>query len=192
MHVPERAGEVVRFSVVDWSGGKEAAVVTPWALEDEEEGKEEVKAPAASTAPATSRKRTRCATPLMMDESSHDSGDGFVRVGTIGSLHLKPQRGAPMKAREHLTLVEQEGIAGDAHAGALSPRQLLLASSPIMSSLGLEPGALAENIVLELDATHGESWWPPPSGSVVRIGGAAGALETRAAPGETIAARRCV
>ena len=164
VHVPDQLGERVRFSVVDWSGGEETATVTPWELLDEPTETE------GSVATAASRKRARFTTPHM--SAGSDEG-GFVRVGSVGALHLKTERGAPMTPASGLTLVTHEGIAGDVHARALSPRQLLFHASPIRDALGLQPGQLTDNIFVELDAGTAATWWPPPSGSVVRLGGAA-------------------
>jgi len=45
------------------------------------------------------------------------------------------------------------GLAGDMHADPLSPRQVLLASAGAYSRLALPPGALGENLLLDLDTS---------------------------------------
>ncbi len=50
---------------------------------------------------------------------------------------------------DELTLQRGRGVTGDVHANVGSPRQVLIASAPYLEQLGLEPGELQENIVLE-------------------------------------------
>ncbi len=56
------------------------------------------------------------------------------------------------------------GLAGDMHADARSPRQVLLAGAPAYRSLGLPPHALRENLLLDVDTAA------MASGTVLRIG----------------------
>ncbi|GAB4468399.1 MAG: hypothetical protein OHK0037_25940 [Elainellaceae cyanobacterium] len=41
------------------------------------------------------------------------------------------------------------GIEGDAHARVGSPRQVLVASAPVLKAFGLQPGDLRENVLLD-------------------------------------------
>lgn len=79
-------------------------------------------------------------------------------------LTWRPARGQPPLAAASLRLLAGLGIAGDLHADALSPRQLLLASSQAYADLDLPPHALRENLLLDLD-TAGLG-----SGAVLRVG----------------------
>jgi hypothetical protein len=64
-----------------------------------------------------------------------------------------------------LRLIAGVGISDDVHADALSPRQLLLASSAVYDDFDLPPHALRENLLLDLDtACLG-------SGTVLQVGG---------------------
>ena len=88
--------------------------------------------------------------------------------GVVRGLFVKPRRGEPVEPREQLSLLEHRGIEGDAHLDALSPRQVLLQSSVCAARIGASKmGQLSENIYF--DAAPG-SFWPPPSGSVLRLG----------------------
>ncbi|WOB42312.1 MOSC domain-containing protein [Thermoleptolyngbya oregonensis NK1-22] len=66
-------------------------------------------------------------------------------------LHLftKTASGKPPTPCDRLWLRRGLGIDGDAHARAGSPRQVLLASAPVLMEHGLRPGDLRENILLD-------------------------------------------
>ena len=65
---------------------------------------------------------------------------------------------------DSLHLLAGVGIAGDLHADALSPRQLLLASASTYADLHLPAQALRENFLLDLDTSR------LASGTVLQIG----------------------
>jgi len=67
----------------------------------------------------------------------------------IERLFVKPARNEPMRAVEALALVARFGIAGDIHAHKLSPRQVLVTLTSELDALGLAPGTLYENLVIE-------------------------------------------
>jgi alkylated DNA nucleotide flippase Atl1 len=71
--------------------------------------------------------------------------------GVIDGLYLKPRRGGASVEAAALSCVAGLGIAGDAHANSLSPRQVLLTLSSELEQLGIAPGALQENIVIACD-----------------------------------------
>lgn len=105
--------------------------------------------------------------------------------------------GTPAPANmQRVEAIAGRGLAGDIHADARSPRQVLLAGTVAYNTLALPPHSLRENLLLDLD-TAGLS-----SGTVLRIGSraslrlnfqceACGSLEQHA-PGLTraIGARR--
>ncbi|GAB4133426.1 MAG: hypothetical protein Fur0046_04210 [Cyanobacteria bacterium J069] len=66
-------------------------------------------------------------------------------------LHLftKPTSGEPPVPTDQLTLRRGVGIEGDAQARVGSPRQVLLASAPVLAAFGLRPGDLRENVLLD-------------------------------------------
>lgn len=79
-------------------------------------------------------------------------------------LFAKRQKGHPLEAAESLTLRRGLGIVGDVNAAVGSPRQVLIASQPVLQSVGLAPGYLRENILTDgLVETL-------PSGQVVQMG----------------------
>jgi hypothetical protein len=72
-------------------------------------------------------------------------------------------RGAPC-AVPNVAALAGRGLAGDVHADALSPRQVLLAGSPAYARHGLPPHALRENLLLDIDTADFVS------GTLLRIG----------------------
>ena len=85
-------------------------------------------------------------------------------IGSVAGLASRSARGLPSVAAESLRLLAGLGIAGDMHADARSPRQLLLASGAAYDDLGLPPHALRENLLLDFDtACLG-------SGTVLQVG----------------------
>jgi len=56
------------------------------------------------------------------------------------------------------------GLAGDMHADPLSPRQILLAGAPAYARHGLDPRALDENLLLDIDTAA------LPSGALLQVG----------------------
>jgi hypothetical protein len=87
------------------------------------------------------------------------------RIGTVLALAV---RGAQTgrTAAECVEALAGLGLSGDLHADARSPRQVLLAGAPAYEVLGLPPGVLRENLLLDID-TAGLA-----SGTIVQVGGA--------------------
>ncbi|MFQ3616037.1 MAG: MOSC domain-containing protein [Cyanobacteriota bacterium] len=84
-------------------------------------------------------------------------------------LHLfaKTAAGHPPAPCDRLWLRRGLGIEGDAHARVGSPRQVLLASAPVLAAFGLQPGDLRENVLLDGAAEE------LVSGQVLQLGDAA-------------------
>jgi MOSC domain-containing protein YiiM len=79
----------------------------------------------------------------------------------LASRRTRAQQPAPF---DSLVLRAGVGIEGDAHADALSPRQLLLAGTPVYEALSLPPHALRENLLFDSDTSC------LGSGTVLQIG----------------------
>jgi len=73
-----------------------------------------------------------------------------------------------VKPVEALNVQRGHGVVGEAHAQAGSPRQVLLASAPYLQELGLAPGDLQENIVV--DGALDEAVERLGSGRVLQLG----------------------
>lgn len=78
--------------------------------------------------------------------------------------YTKPARGGRMRHSELLCLRAGEGIVGDCNRACGSPRQVLIASEPVYRALGLEPGTLRENFLVDGEIERFRS------GQVLRIG----------------------
>jgi len=133
---------------------------------------------AANTGPdpdpaSCSSRQQRVRSPYFsaVSTAAAQSNSGFAAgdvVGKVRALFVKPERGASMQSVETLSLIAREGIDGDVHRSALTPRQcLVLSSRPDVA-----PGAFRENILVEFAPGK----WPPPSGSVMHLGGDGAAL----------------
>lgn len=86
------------------------------------------------------------------------------QVGTVLALAVR-EPGARTPTRcERVQALAGYGLAGDVHAAARSPRQVLLAGAAGYDALGLPPVALRENLLLDLDTAG------MVSGTVLRIG----------------------
>ncbi|TWI67636.1 hypothetical protein IP91_01753 [Pseudoduganella lurida] len=85
-------------------------------------------------------------------------------IGTVRALALRTALARPPVPVDTACAAAGVGLAGDAHADALSPRQLLLAGTPAYGRFGLPPGALRENLLLDVDTAH------LPSGTLLRVG----------------------
>ncbi len=85
-------------------------------------------------------------------------------IGHIEALALRPAHGAPPQDVERALAIAATGLAGDVHADALSPRQLLLAGSPAYRGLDLPPHVLRENLRLDVDTARLRS------GTVLQVG----------------------
>ena len=71
-----------------------------------------------------------------------------VKSGTVRALFVKPEKGGkpiPLETAD----VSAAGLAGDYHTGSASRRQILLMSGAILDELGLQPGSIFENVVVD-------------------------------------------
>lgn len=87
-----------------------------------------------------------------------------MNIGHIKALALRTKAGSPPRQVACADAIEARGLLGDAHAGRLSPRQLLLAGEGVYRDFALPMHALRENLLLDAE-TAGLA-----SGSVLRIG----------------------
>ena len=88
-------------------------------------------------------------------------------MATVGGLFISPERGSGRsEPREHVRAIESQGLEGCAH-GNPPRREVLLASQEHLDALGVEPGAIRENVTVAGADVH--SW---PLGQRVRVGGA--------------------
>jgi hypothetical protein len=85
-------------------------------------------------------------------------------VGQIKALATRTARGSPPLRVASVRAITGQGLAGDVHADALSPRQLLLAGSKAYESLSLPDLALRENLLLDVDTSQ------LLSGTVLQVG----------------------
>lgn len=86
------------------------------------------------------------------------------QVGSVLAVAVRGAGTAAPAGRDCVMALAGRGLAGDRHAAPRSPRQVLLAGAPAYQALALPPGALRENLLLDLD-TAGMA-----SGAVLRIG----------------------
>ena len=85
-------------------------------------------------------------------------------IGSVRGLALRPA-GAGRRERVDLArALDGLGLAGDVHAEALSPRQLLLADASVYQDYSLPANALGENLLLDLDTASLQS------GAVLQVG----------------------
>ena len=93
----------------------------------------------------------------------------IVSCGNVVALSLSERKGTRKENRSHVTLVENWGVEGDAHAGNWHRQVSLLAMESIQKirarGLDVHPGAFAENIT-----TSGIDLASLPLGTVLRIG----------------------
>ncbi len=90
--------------------------------------------------------------------------------GTVVSVNTSTEKGVPKVPQDSITLVEEHGVDGDAHASSTWHRQvslLSMASIERMMEQGVEvkPGDLAENITVEGFDVH-----TIPVGTRLKIG----------------------
>lgn len=90
-------------------------------------------------------------------------GSGDRMASSIAHLFVKPDHGQPMEPRQSVDAVSGKGLVGDAAFGT-TRRQVLLIDAETLSSFGLLPGDVRENIV-----TRGVSVRGLPSGSRIEI-----------------------
>jgi MOSC domain-containing protein YiiM len=86
-------------------------------------------------------------------------------MATVAALFVSPERGsARSEACERVLAIEGHGFEGCAHANP-PRREVLFASKEHLDAVGVEPGAIRENITVEGTDVHG---WPV--GQRVRVG----------------------
>ncbi len=84
---------------------------------------------------------------------------------TIASLQICPGNHLPMTAVESARAIENLGLEGDRHAKPDSKRQVLLMEAETLEKLGLQIGAVKENIT-----TRGIGLMELPIGTRLRMG----------------------
>jgi MOSC domain-containing protein YiiM len=77
--------------------------------------------------------------------------DSSMHIGTIVALSIRSGQAAAPHRVDAADAIAGTGLAHDAHADPLSPRQVLLAGAATYAELGLPPLALRENLLLDLD-----------------------------------------
>jgi len=88
-------------------------------------------------------------------------------MATVVGLFVSPERGSGRsEARERVLAIESQGLEGCAHANP-PRREVLLASKEHLDAVGVEPGAIRENVTVEGMDVH--EW---PVGQHMRVGGA--------------------
>ena len=88
-------------------------------------------------------------------------------MATVAALFVSPGRGSGVsEPRERVLAIESQGIEGCAH-GNPPRREVLLASKEHLDVVGVEPGAIRENVTVEGTDVH--SW---PVGQRVKVGAA--------------------
>ncbi len=87
-------------------------------------------------------------------------------IGYIKALAIRSPGARTPAAVDSAGVLAGQGLAGDKHANALSPRQVLLASASAYADLSLPAHALGENLLVDLDTAA------LASGTVLRIGDA--------------------
>jgi MOSC domain-containing protein YiiM len=88
-------------------------------------------------------------------------------MATVVGLFVSPERGSGRsEARERVLAVESHGLEGCAHASR-PRREVLLVSKEHLDAVGVEAGAVRENVTVE--GADVQQW---PVGQQVRVGGA--------------------
>src|SRR3989337_2274766 len=88
-------------------------------------------------------------------------------MATVAGLFVSPGRGSGRsESRERVLAIESQGLEGCAH-GNPPRREVLLVSKEHLDAVGVEPGAIRENVTVEGTDVH--SW---PVGQRVKVGGA--------------------
>jgi len=88
-------------------------------------------------------------------------------MATVAGLFVSPGRGSGRsEPRERVLAIESQGFEGCAHANPLR-REVLLVSKRHLDALGVEPGAIRENVTVE--GADVQSW---SVGQLVQVGGA--------------------
>jgi MOSC domain-containing protein YiiM len=88
-------------------------------------------------------------------------------VATVVGLFVSPERGSGRaEARERVAAIAGHGLEGCAHANP-PRREILLASKEHLDAVGVEPGAIRENVTV--DGADVQAW---PVGQRVQVGAA--------------------
>jgi MOSC domain-containing protein YiiM len=88
-------------------------------------------------------------------------------MATVSGLFVSPARGSGRSdARERVTAIAGEGLEGCAHANP-PRREVLLVSREHLDAVGVEPGAIRENVTV--GGADVQSW---PIGQRVKVGDA--------------------
>jgi MOSC domain-containing protein YiiM len=88
-------------------------------------------------------------------------------MATVAGLFVSPERGSGRsEPRERVRALEGQGLDGCAHANP-PRREVLLVSQEHLDAVGVEPGAIRENITVA--GADVQRW---PIGQQVRVGGA--------------------
>jgi MOSC domain-containing protein YiiM len=88
-------------------------------------------------------------------------------MATVAGLFISPERGSGRsEARERVRALEDQGLEGCAH-GNPPRREVLFASKEHLDAVGVEAGAIRENITVA--GTDVQTW---PIGQRVRVGDA--------------------
>jgi MOSC domain-containing protein YiiM len=88
-------------------------------------------------------------------------------MATVAGLFVSPERGSGRsESRERVRAIESQGLEGCAHANP-PRREVLLASKQHLDALGVEAGAIRENVTVDGADVH--EW---PVGQRVRVGDA--------------------
>jgi MOSC domain-containing protein YiiM len=88
-------------------------------------------------------------------------------VATVAGLFVSPERGSGRsEARERVRAIESQGFDGCAHANP-PRREVLFASQEHLDAVGVEPGAIRENITVS--GADVQQW---PIGQRVQVGAA--------------------
>jgi len=88
-------------------------------------------------------------------------------MATVAGLFVSSARGSGRsEPRERVLAIESQGLEGCAHANP-PRREVLLASKEHLDALGVEPGAIRENVTVEGTDVH--DW---AVGQRVQVGGA--------------------
>jgi MOSC domain-containing protein YiiM len=88
-------------------------------------------------------------------------------MATVAGLFISPERDSGhSEPRERVRALESQGLEGCAHANP-PRREVLFASQEHLDAVGVEPGAIRENITVA--GADVQQW---PIGQQVRVGGA--------------------
>lgn len=87
-----------------------------------------------------------------------------MNLGNLVAISSRSARASQGRPAQSVAAVAGTGLAGDRHASAGSPRQLLLASSAAYDDFALAPHALRENLLVNFETAQ------LTSGTVLQVG----------------------